>query len=347
MNDQELLENLIGFDALYSSMYKCKKNVSWKTSVLHYYLNGVESTLKLEKQLKDGTYKAGRPHKFMIMHPKKREAISISFRDRVYQRSLNDNIIYPRMTKSFINENCACQKDKGLDFARDIMKKYIRHMYNLHGLEFGYVKIDIEGYYQNMNHAINERNFKRKLPEVVYGMTQKIMRDQYKGEVGYNPGSQMIQIAGISFLDELDHFIKEELHIKCYVRYMDDFYLFHHDMDYLEYCYEKILIKLEELKMKPNEKKTYIAPITKQLKFLGFYFKLTDTGKVLMLADPKKIKEKRKNLTHMVARAKAGYMSKEECNKALECHIAHLSKGNTYKLCQRQIKFYKNLWKEN
>ena len=98
MND-EITESVIGFDALFESMLKCKKGVIWKGSTASFYLNGIEKCLKLEKELKEGTYKSGKPVTFTITHPKKREIVSIRFRDRVYQRSLNDNYIYPEVEK--------------------------------------------------------------------------------------------------------------------------------------------------------------------------------------------------------------------------------------------------------
>ena len=49
-------------------------------------------------------------------------------------------------------------------------------------------------------------------------MVCNVLDSQYAGHVGYNPGSQMVQIAGISILDDLDHFIKEQLHEKYYIR---------------------------------------------------------------------------------------------------------------------------------
>lgn len=101
--DEDIKEQVIGFEALYKSMHRCKKNVLWKDSAASFYLNGIEQALKLEKQLKEGTYKPRPPKKFEITHPKRREAVSIAFRDRVYQRSLNDNVIYPIMTQSFIH----------------------------------------------------------------------------------------------------------------------------------------------------------------------------------------------------------------------------------------------------
>ena len=123
------MEEIIGFDALYESMHKCKRHVMWKGSVAHFVLNGVEETYKLSRELKSGTYKARKATKFTITKPKKREIISVSFRDRVYQRSLNDNVLYPTMTRSFIRDNWACQKGRGTDDARDRVKVFLQRMY--------------------------------------------------------------------------------------------------------------------------------------------------------------------------------------------------------------------------
>ena len=37
-------EDIIGFEALFESMQKCKKGVMWKGSAAHYVLNGLEET---------------------------------------------------------------------------------------------------------------------------------------------------------------------------------------------------------------------------------------------------------------------------------------------------------------
>lgn len=166
--NENIEENIIGFDALYRSMEKCRKGVIWKDSVAHYYLNAIEETLKLEKQLKTGTYKERKPVQFTIMAPKKREIVSIAFRDRVYQRSLNDNAIYPQMTKGFINTNVACQKGKGTDIAREILKEYLRAMYRKCGKNFSVLQCDIHGYYPNMQHETARQTFRKGLEPHIY-----------------------------------------------------------------------------------------------------------------------------------------------------------------------------------
>lgn len=345
-NEDELLETVIGFDALYKSMYRCRANVGWKDSVAHYCLNGVEETLKLEKQLKDGSYKARPQRKIYITHPKPREAVSIAFRDRVYQRSLNDNMIYPVMSKQFIRTNAACQKGKGTDFARECLDGYLREVFRKHGLNAWVLQGDIKGYYPNMSHAVAEDCFKKGLPPAIYERTEAILRKQYEGEVGYNPGSQMIQIAGISVLSALDHFIKEQLRIRWYLRYMDDFILIHPDREYLEYCYEEIREFLEKIDFELHPDKTRIYPLKDGIKTLGFTHRLTDTGKIIRFIDPDNVKAERKKLYRLVQKEKRGEVPKGKSWECFQSWIAHAEHGNSFKLVQRMRQYYKLLWKE-
>ena len=47
--------------------------------------------------------------------------------------------------------------------------------------------MDISGYYPNMQHSLIEKQFKKKLPEEAFKMAQRVLLDQYQGDVGYNP----------------------------------------------------------------------------------------------------------------------------------------------------------------
>ncbi len=346
MNDAgKIAENVIGFEALENSMSKCKKGVIWKDSVAHYCLNSIEENLKLEKQLKSGTYKARKPVCFKVTHPKERDIVSISFRDRIYQRSLNDNSIYPQMSRGFIYDNMACQKGKGTDKARERLKAQMQRHYRKHGLNGYVLKCDIKGYYPNMRHDVALGKFKKKLDTWTYERTKQVLTEQYSGEIGYNPGSQMVQIAGISVLDDLDHYIKEELRIKAYERYMDDFILIHESEEYLEHCKRKIEEKLNEIGFSFNEKKTKVQSIRKGITFLGFTFKLTETGKVIMIINPKNVKQERKKLYRLVQQAKRGEKTKAKVDECYYGWRNHAQKGSSTKLLRRMDKYYKDLWK--
>lgn len=338
-------EGVIGFDALYQSMWKCKKGVLWKDSVAAYYHRSIERTERLSEELHDGTYKASPTKHFVILYPKPRNIASVSFRDRVYQRSLNDNVIYPVMSKSFIFDNFACQKGKGTDAARERLKQFMREHYRKNGAD-GYVaQFDISGYYSNMRHDVAEAVFRKHLPEWAFERVREILRGQYDGDRGYNPGSQLVQIAGISVLSPLDHYIKERLRVRHYIRYMDDLILIHHDKEFLKKCADDIESKLQAIGFELNRRKTSIYKLDKGIMFLGFRFKLTETGKVLMRINPERVKAQRKKLARLVKRAVVRGIPRENVDMAYAAWRNHAEKGNSFHLLKRMDKYYNELWK--
>ena len=340
------IERIIGFEALYYSMRKCQKGVIWKDSVASYRMNGIERTLKLSEQLIEGKYSPSPMCKFKIMSPKPREIASVSFRDRVYQRSLNDNYVYPVMTRSFIYDNFACQKGKGTDAARERLKEFLRRYYRKHGAD-GYVaQFDIHGYYPTMDHRATELTFQKKLNPEIFERVQRVLHQQYDGDAGYYAGSQLIQIAGISILDSMDHYIKEKLRARFYIRYMDDFLIISHDREYLEKCMKEIIDYLTGLRFTVNEKKTMIYPLRSGIDFLGFTFSLTATGKVLMQIRSENVKRQRRKLVRLVKRSRSGLIPREKVDESYAAWRNHASKGNSYKLLKRMDTYYKNLWRK-
>ena len=339
------IEEIIGYDALFDSLMKCKKNVGWKSTTGFYVHNWNTEIMKLEEELKKGTYKKRKPKFFMITEPKVREIMSIHFRDRVYLRSLNDNAIYPQITKSLIPDNFACQKGKGTDAARDRFKEFIQEHYRKHGTKGYVLSCDIKGYYPNMSRKFSKEIISDYLDEVTNHFAQ-IELDSHPGEVGYNPGEQTIQNVGIVALDKMDHYIKERLHIRGYLRYMDDFKLIHPDRKYLECCRDEIEKLLTSYDMKLNDKKTIIQPITDKIKFLGFTFQLTETGKVVILVLPEKIKHEKRKLKRMIALVNKGKLTKHEVDVHFKAMKASLRKGNYHKMIEKFNKWYSDQWIE-
>lgn len=339
-------EELISYDALDATYRKCCCGVLWKPSVAHFILNETEELTRLTNQLADGTYKPRKPKPVKITYPKPRDGLSIAFRDRVYQRSLNDNAVYPLLTRSFIYDNCACQKGKGTDFARERLKRHLRKYFARYGYDGYVLQIDIKGYYPHMRHDVAKAVFRKHLPSDVYEMAAEVLDGQYAGDVGFNPGSQMVQIAGISVLDKLDHYIKERLHAKFYLRYMDDFLLIHHDKNVLQFWLYQIKQRLALLGFTVSEKKTTIKPIKHKFRWLGFDYHLTITGRIIMHVDPVRVKHERRKLRRMAKLAAQEKLTRDKVNECYASWRNHASKGNSFKLLQRMDKFYKSLWEE-
>ena len=337
---------ITSYDCLYESMIKCKKGVTWKPSVKSFVLNAEENILRMKRQHQDGTWKNGKPKKVLITYPKRREALSIPFKDRIYQRSINDNSLYPQMAGGFIYANCACQTGKGTDFARMLVKKYLWNYFCKYGTEGYAVQIDIHGYYLNMRHSDVEKQIRTRTDSDTAEMVCTVLRDQYAGETGYNPGSQMVQIAGISLLDPIDHFIKEQLHIKYYIRYMDDLWILWHDLEEIQVWFEIIKEKLSELGFELNARKSHIAKLSKGFLFLGFHYRMTPTGKIIMTLNADNIRHERKKLRRMVNKSKKGEIEPSKVDECYRCWKNNAKKGNSYKLIQRMDNYLKDLRKD-
>lgn len=345
----ELKESL-EFDALYESMWKCRCGKMWKASVARYVLHGIDETLKLEEELSSGRYLPRKPHTFTLTYPKVRPCSSTHIRDRIVQRSLNDNVIYPKMTKSFIWDNMACQQGKGTTKAMDRLDCFLHRVFinngnSVEGLSV--LQADIHGYYRSMRHADARKCFGRHLEQETVDLSMKWLQRQYPYAVGYEPGSQMVQILGISLLDPLDHTVKERLRAKVYERYMDDFYIISNSREFLEECRAVISDELAKCYgMELHPKKTRIYPLRDGIKVLGFTFKLTKTGKVIRLIDPKNVKHERKKLRKMANLVIKGEIPEA---KLLECYNAwkaHAELGNSSKLLCNMDEYVKSLREE-
>lgn len=341
------MENIIkSYDSLWDSGMKCKCGVLWKPSVKHFNINAVEEIYRIEDRLKHYKWKDGKPRPIKILYPKKRDGLSIAFKDRVYQRCINDNVLYPAVTRSFIIANCACQKGKGIDFARKLLKKDLWNYFCNYGDDGFILQIDIKEYYASMLHSVVKKKFSRYLDDEVYFMVCNVLDTQYKGDVGYSPGSQMVQIAGISTLDDFDHYCKERLHIKYYIRYMDDILMIGNSKEHLQDVVRAAKIELDKIGFRLNDKKTRITTLKKGFLFLGFNYHLTKTGKVIMTLNGDNVHHERKKLYRLVKLAKNGVITRSKVEQCYSSWKANARKGNSYQLLKRMDEYYYDLWRK-
>ena len=218
----EIKEEVCEFDNLYRSMYKCKRGIMWKDKPARYVNNGIISVHKTRKKLVKNTHKINPYSIFTIHEPKTREIVSTQFEDRVIQTSLNDNYLYDTMTKSFIYDNHACQIGRGTDSARSRLKVHMQRHYRQHGTEGYVLSCDFKNYFGSTRHDVAKSTVRKSVDnDWVLIHTDMIIDSFNHGEdpnIGMGLGSPITQITQLALPDELDHFIKEVLGIKCYLR---------------------------------------------------------------------------------------------------------------------------------
>ncbi len=105
------------------------------------------------------------------------------------------------------------------------------------------------------------------------------------------------QILAIYYLNEVNHYIKENLGFKYYIRYMDDLIILSEDKARLEWGLNKIKNMLDKYKLEANSK-TKIYDLSKGFKFLGYKINIKNNS-VFIKANNKtnrKIKKRLKSL---------------------------------------------------
>ena len=129
-----------------------------------------------------------------------------------------------------------------------------------------------------------------------------------------NIGDQLSQIVGVFYPHKIDNYIKIVQSNKYYGRYMDDFYIIHHDKEYLKRLLEDIKQIADEYGIYINLKKTRIVKLSSTYKFLQIRYSLTSTGKLIKRINPKRTTAMRKRLKKLYKK----YLNKQVEYKDIE-----------------------------
>ena len=140
------------------------------------------------------------------------------------------------------------------------------------------LKADIKSYFPNIRHGILLRQIARTLGDTnVLDLCAKIVLKNGFTDSGLPIGALTSQLFANVYLDKFDHFVKDELGIRFYVRYMDDFIIVGENKKFLQSTLallENFLNTELELKLNP---KTSIFPISHGVDFSGYRHWTTHT----------------------------------------------------------------------
>ena len=123
-------------------------------------------------------------------------------------------------------------------FKRKISKNNTKSCYIL--------KADIKHYFENVNHNILINILKSKIVDKRIIALIKTILVNYSNDKGMPLGNLTSQFFANVYLNELDQFVKHKLRVKYYIRYVDDFILFHKSKKQLEIWKENINLFLDK-----------------------------------------------------------------------------------------------------
>jgi hypothetical protein len=190
------------------------------------------------------------------------------FRDRVLHHAIVD-LLDPVLRRGFIADTYACLPERGVHRAVARVVTFARERRGA-----GYVlQCDVECYFASVDHAVllglvERRIADRRMLDLVRGL---VAHGAEQDGVGMPIGNLTSQLFANLYLDPLDHFVREHLGVRHYVRYMDDFILLvgsraeawdrHAAID---------AFVRERLRLRLNARRTLVAPLDRRHDVLGY-----------------------------------------------------------------------------
>lgn len=291
---------------LFEAYFDCRSNKRNTLNALAFEVDYESRLLKLCAEINNGGYHPGKSIAFIINKPVKREIFAADFRDRVVHH-LVINKLNPLFEKTFIYDSYASRAGKGVHFGIKRVDRFIRRCSQNYTKNCYVLKLDIKGFFMHINKTILFAELQRFIEQkylqndnaLLLELCRKIIyndpvnncivkskRGQWRGlpadkslfhsamDCGLPIGNLSSQVFANFYLNGFDHFIKHDLGIRYYGRYVDDFVLVHQDKEYLKSLIPIIKTTLRDaLQLTLHPKKIYLQHYSKGVQFLGVIIK--------------------------------------------------------------------------
>lgn len=350
---RNLYPQIATFQNLLDAFNKARKGKRGKAGVAAFEYNLERELLRLEHELKEETWRPGGYTSFYVTDPKRRKISAAPFRDRVVHHALV-NMTGPIYERQFIHDSYANQVGKGTHRAMDRCTQFVRgNRYVLQG--------DIAQFFPSVDHAILRDILARPLRDEP---TMRLMEHIIASGVGvldseYTPhwfpqdfdasdgqgsllarlrprglpiGNLTSQFWANVLLNELDQYVKRGLKCKAYIRYVDDFLLFHNDKAQLQEWKLAIAAFLDNLRLQLHPRKSVIFPSRLGVTFLGF--RHFATHRRLRMSNVLRFRRKLQRLANAYA---AGELLLEKVNQSVQSWVSHAAHGDTWQLRQAML----------
>ncbi len=258
-----LYEKVISFDNLLLAYRKARKGTRLNNENARFSFHLETELLQLQTDLATETYQP-QPYRYFTTYDPKTRTISIAaFVDRVVHHAIV-KIIEPIFEPTFIDQSYATRKNKGTHKAIDQAQRYLQ-------ANTWFLKSDIQKYFDSIVHAKLLELIRQKIKDPqLMRLISKILNNAGTTGKGLPIGNLTSQFFANIYLNRFDHFVKQTLKCKYYLRYMDDFVIFDNDKEVLKLKLKLIVKYLtEELQLELKPTATLINQQSNGLGFLG------------------------------------------------------------------------------
>jgi retron-type reverse transcriptase len=218
-----LIERIADGDNLRLAFWKASKGKRARADVLAFRDDLDGHLCRLRAALLEGSHAWGPYHSFCVCDPKERTIYAPPLRDQVAQHAIM-NVCGERFERFQIHDSYASRKGKGLDAAIARSRQFARH-------GDWYLKLDVRKYFDSVDHATLQGLLRRQFKDVAVLSLFGGIIASYTATPGRGLplGNLTSQFFANHYLGVFDHFVKQTLGCRRYVRYMDDFVIWSND----------------------------------------------------------------------------------------------------------------------
>ena len=328
---------------------------------------------RVKKTFENENYVGGVYNIFLIQEPKYRIIMSQNIYDKLINHVVATKFLLPVLDRCLIETNIATRLNKGTHFGIKLIKKYLNNLKGetIYALKYDISKyfynIDHEILLDLLNKKIKDKKVLDILKKIIYSTDREYVNRTieklknmeiericglnisdkeknikikeieqiplYKKGRGLPIGNMTSQILAVFYLNGLDHFIKEDLGSKYYIRYMDDGVILSNDKEYLKNCLKEIEKVVLKYRLCLN-RKTKIINVSKEgLDFLGFRYCIIDNKVILKVR-----KLTKKNFKRKIKLIYDEKIPLESGLRIISSYRGHLKWGNCYNLMKKTLK---------
>lgn len=266
-------DSIISIENLLLTWENFLRGKKHKKDVVNFQTELAVNLTSLYTDLKNKTYVHGPYSAFNISDPKPRNIHKATVRDRVLHHLIYKEL-YRYFDTRFIFDSYSCRKNKGThralnrfrDFARKVSKNNTRTCYVL--------KCDIKKFFASVDHVVLMKILKRHIADTdILDLIERVVSSFHTtaSDVGLPLGNLTSQLLVNIYMHEFDMYLKQELKVKYYLRYADDFAILSDKKEYLENLLPKFQVFLsQKLPLTLHEHKVCIKTYGSGVDFLGW-----------------------------------------------------------------------------
>ena len=314
------------YEKLLKAHLDARKGKGSRKEIILFNLKQEDYIKYLLEKLENKTYKHGGYTVFYVTEPKLRKIEKSKYMDRIVHRWLVDNILKPYFIPRFIQTTYACIEGRGMHKACLDMQKMMKHCTRIWN-NYYILKMDISKYFDNIDKKILLNILEKRIKDKdVMWLINEILYAN-KREKGLEIGNYTSQMFANIYLNEYDWYVKRNLHITYFSRYMDDSIILVKTKQEAIQALENIKRFLKENLHLELNSKTQIFKSSQGVNYCGYKIneyrlKIRDKGK----------KQLKKKIKYLIYEIKNGKMTSKDSKRYLAGHLGYLKIANTRNL---------------